>query len=219
MPATVPSRFRSLTEIHRKRYVQGVTSQVQRRAETRTRLLEAAAELFADRGIEASSIDAIAEAADRTSGAVYDHFGGKEGVLFALLESWVDDVAVVIDAEVSTARSLDEVLAALWRNVSSPPSGHERWIALEHELWSWAARHPDAREHLARRYRAAWTALEQAASQWEGAPPVTGSGAALVGVLLGLEMMRRVDPAAVDEAMAVAVLRTALNPRIGEEVR
>jgi AcrR family transcriptional regulator len=208
-----------LTEIHRKRYLSGVTSQARRRAETRTRLLEAAAELFAERGIETSSIDAIAEAADRTSGAVYDHFGGKEGVLFALLESWVDDVAVVIGAEVTTARSLDEVLAALWRNVSSPPSGHERWIALEHELWSWAARHPGAREHLARRYRAAWTALERAASEWEGTAPVSGSGAALVGVLLGLEMVRRVDPAAVDEAMAVAVLRTAVTPRIEEEVR
>ena len=31
--------------------------------------------------------------ADRTSGAIYDHFGGKEGLLFALLEGWVDDVA------------------------------------------------------------------------------------------------------------------------------
>jgi AcrR family transcriptional regulator len=208
-----------LTEVHRNRYVSLVTSQGRRRAETRARLLEAAAELFAERGIEASSIDAIAEAADRTSGAVYDHFGGKEGVLFALLESWVDDVAVVIDAEVATATTLDEVLAALWRNVASPPTGHERWIALEHELWSWAARHPGAREHLARRYRAAWTALEQAASRWDGATPVPGSGAAVVGALLGLEMMRRVDPTAVDEDMAVAVLRSALTRRIGEEVR
>jgi hypothetical protein len=48
---------------------------------------------------------------------------------------------------------------------------------------------------------------------------VPGSGAALVGVLLGLEMVRRVDPASVDEAMAVAVLRTAVTPRIEEEVR
>ncbi len=195
-----------------------MATQERRRAETRARLLEAAAELFAERGIDGSSIDAIAEAADRTSGAVYDHFGGKEGVLFALLESWVDDVAVVIDAEVSTARSLDEVLAALWRNVASPPSGRERWIALEHELWAWAARHAGAREHLARRYRAAWAALERAAAGWEGAAPVPGSGAAVVGVLLGLEMMRRVDPGALDEAMAVAVLRSALTRRIGEEV-
>src|ERR687893_888916 len=146
----------------------GVTSQERRRAETRGRLLDAAADLFAERGIDGSSIDAIAEGADRTSGAVYDHFGGKEGLLFALLQRWLDDAAVVIDAEVATATTLDEVLASLWRNVASPPPGRERWIALEHELWSWAARHPEAGEHLARRYRAAWRAMEQAGARWEG---------------------------------------------------
>src|SRR5215217_6833928 len=194
-------------------------TQGERRASTRKALLDAAAELFATRGVDGSSIDAIAEAADRTSGAVYDHFGGKEGLLYALLQQWLDDVALVIDAEVATATTLDEVIGALWRNVASPPPGRERWIALEHELWSWAARHPGARDHLARRYRAAWTAIEQAAARWEGADPAPGSGAALTGALLGLAMMRRVDPAAVDDTMAVAVLRSALTRRIGEEVR
>ena len=54
-----------------------MATQGERRAATRQRLLDAAAELFATRGIEASSVDAIAERAERTSGAIYDHFGGK----------------------------------------------------------------------------------------------------------------------------------------------
>jgi AcrR family transcriptional regulator len=195
-----------------------VASQQARRADTRARLLEAAAGLFAERGIEASSIDAIADAADRTSGAVYDHFGGKEGVLFALLDRWLDDAAVVIGAEVATARTVDERLAALWRNVADPPPGRERWIALEHELWSWAVRHPEAREHLARRYRDAWVAIEQAMAEWEGITLGPSAGAAAIGVLLGLEMMQRVDPGSIDEATAVAVLRHALTVRVGEEV-
>ena len=62
-----------------------MASQEQRKAETRQRLLDAAALLFAERGIEAVSIDTVAEAADRTSGAVYAHFGGKDGVLLASL--------------------------------------------------------------------------------------------------------------------------------------
>ena len=97
-----------------------MATQGERRAETRQRLLDAAAELFAERGVEGASIDAIAERADRTSGAVYDHFGGKDGLLFALLEGWVDDVAVVIGAELATATTLDERLASLWRNVVRP---------------------------------------------------------------------------------------------------
>jgi AcrR family transcriptional regulator len=184
-----------------------VATQGERRAETRQRLLDAAAELFAERGIEASSVDAIAERAERTSGAVYDHFGGKSGLLFALLEGWVDDVAVAIGAELATATSLDERLSSIWRNVSRPPTGDGRWIALEHELWSYATRNEDARDHLARRYRAAWKGVDEAVGGWSTDAGSERVGPALIGLLLGLEMMRRVDPAALTDDMAIAALR------------
>ena len=192
-----------------------MATQGERRAETRQRLLDAAAELFAERGIDASSVDAIAERAERTSGAIYDHFGGKAGLLVALLEGWVDDVAVAIGAELATATSLDERLATLWRNVSDPPTGDGRWIALEHELWSFAARNNEARDHLARRYRAAWEGVDEAVAGWE-TDRADGAGyggadlrvgPAVIGLLLGLEMMRRVDPGAVTDEMALAALR------------
>ena len=183
-----------------------MATQEERRAETRTRLLDAAAELFAERGIEASSIDAIANLAGRTSGAIYDHFGGKEGLLFALLASWADDVSAVIGAELITATTLDERLAALWRNVADPPSGGGRWIELEHELWSYAVRHDEAREYLARRYRAAWAGVDAAARDWVG-DDAGDVGPALIGLLMGLEMMRRIDPAAVPDDRAISALR------------
>ncbi len=177
-------------------------------------MLEAAAELFAERGIEASSIDAIANLAGRTSGAVYGHFGGKEGLLSALLESWVDDVSAVIGAELIAATTLDERLAALWRNVADPPSGGTRWIELEHELWSYAVRHDEARGYLARRYRAAWAGVDAAARDWlddagdtDADTDADGVGPALIGLLLGLEMMRRIDPPAVPDDLAISSLR------------
>jgi len=191
-----------------------MATQGERRAETRQRLLDAAADLFATRGIEASSVDAIAEAAARTSGAVYDHFGGKEGILFALLEGWVDDVAAVITAELVAADTLDDRLALLWRNITHPPTGDGRWIRLEHELWSFAARDERARGHLARRYAAAWESVDQAIAEWAAddgrPPPARPTGAAVIGVLLGLEMMRRIDPSAIDDRTAVATLRGAI---------
>ncbi len=184
-----------------------MATQGERRAQTRRALLDAAAELFATRGVDGASIDAVAEAAGRTSGAVYDHFGGKEGLLFALLEGWVDDVAAVIGAELATATTLGERMAALWRNVSDPVAGGGRWIALEHELWTYAARHEPARAHLAARYRAAWAGVDEAAAGWVGdGPGAGGVGAAVIGTLLGLEMMRRVEPAAVTDTVAVAAL-------------
>jgi AcrR family transcriptional regulator len=190
-----------------------VATQGERRAETRQRLLDAAADLFADRGVESSSVDAIAEAADRTSGAIYDHFGSKEGVLFALLEGWVDDVAAVITAELVAAATLDERLAALWRAISHPP-GDDRWIRLEHELWSYAARNERAREHLARRYAAAAASVDEAVAEWAAddgrAAPPRPTGAAVIGALLGLEMMRRIHPSAIDDRTAVDTLRGAI---------
>lgn len=174
-----------------------------RRTQTRRVLLEAAAQMFAERGIADSSVDAIALAADRTSGALYDHFGSKEGLLFALLESWVDDVAVVLGAELEGADTLRERMTALWRNISSPTIGDGRWIALEHELWGYAIRNPDALQRLSERYRVAWDGLDQLSgdSTLAGRP-----GPAVLGVLLGLEMMRRVDPESVTDALAIDIL-------------
>jgi AcrR family transcriptional regulator len=182
-----------------------MASQEERRADTRRRLLDAAAELFAERGIDGASIDAIAERAERTSGAVYDHFGGKDGLLFALLEGWVDDVSAVIGAELSMVTTLDERLGVLWRNVSSPVAGDGNWIALEHELWAYAARNEVARDHLARRYRAAWAGVAEAASEWTGES--ADVGAAVIGLLFGLEMMRRIDPEAITDDLAIDALR------------
>jgi AcrR family transcriptional regulator len=190
-----------------------VATQGERRAETRQRLLDAAAELFAARGIEGSSVDAIAERAERTSGAVYDHFGGKDGLLFALLEGWVDRVAVVIGAELATATTLDERLASIWRNVSDPPTGEGRWIALEHELWTYAIRNEAARAHLARRYRAAWDGVDEGLADWRDAD--TRVGPALIGLLLGLEMMRRIDPDAVSDDLAISALRGIVTTTTG----
>jgi len=192
-----------------------VATQGERRAETRQRLLDAAAELFAERGIEGASVDAIAERAERTSGAIYDHFGGKDGLLYALLEGWVDDVAAVISAELVVASTLDDRLAALWRNVAHPPTREGQWIRLEHELWSFAARDERARAHLSRRYEAAWAGVDEAVATWatdDGLDrPGRPVGPAVIGVLLGLEMMRRLDPHAIDDHTAVAALRGAVG--------
>jgi AcrR family transcriptional regulator len=184
-----------------------VATQDERRAQTRDALLEAGATLFARRGIAGASVDAIAREAGRTSGALYDHFGSKEGLLFALLESWVGDATAVITAEQAAATSFDEWLAAMWHAVADPPSGDGRWIALEHELWSYAAQSDEVRRYLARRYQAAWAGIDEVAGTWVDDPGELRIGPAVIGLLLGLEMMRRVDPDAVPDELAVAALR------------
>src|ERR1700685_3376678 len=95
-------------------------TQQERKAETRARLLVAAADLFSDQGIDAVSVDAVAEAAGRTSGAVYAHFGSKQGLLLALLDAWKDSVLTVLLAEVAVSDSPAGQLAAVWANLSDP---------------------------------------------------------------------------------------------------
>ena len=129
-------------------------TQDERKAETRQRLLQAAGELIAERGVAGASVDALAEAAERTSGAIYAHFGGKEGLLVALLDEWKDALSVAVRAEFEAASDERERIGSLWQNFVSPPPGTgDDWTLLEHELWLYACRNPEVRPLLAARVR------------------------------------------------------------------
>ncbi|WP_169946495.1 TetR/AcrR family transcriptional regulator [Microbispora sp. H11081] len=62
--------------------IAGVTA-----AETRERLLRAAADVFARRGYEGTRVADIAAAAGVSNGALYAHFGSKAGLLIAALRT------------------------------------------------------------------------------------------------------------------------------------
>jgi TetR/AcrR family transcriptional regulator, transcriptional repressor of aconitase len=57
------------------------------RLETRTRLLESAAQLFARGGYEGASVDLIAESAGYSKGAFYSNFESKEAIFLELLDA------------------------------------------------------------------------------------------------------------------------------------
>jgi len=83
---------------------------------TRERLLEATAELVAERGFHAVGIADIGAAAGVTGSAIYRHFPSKQDILVALLDRVVDDLlsgarAVIADA-VSPDAALDGLLRA-----------------------------------------------------------------------------------------------------------
>src|SRR3989441_3592903 len=59
-----------------------------RRAETRTLLLEAGLQLVGERGVEAATLDDVAEAAGFTKGAIYRQFPSKGAFLLALFEQY-----------------------------------------------------------------------------------------------------------------------------------
>jgi TetR/AcrR family acrAB operon transcriptional repressor len=65
---------------------------------TRERLIEAATQLFADRGYRDTSVQAIGAAAGISRGSIFWHFGSKEGLLLAVVErafaEWESEVLV-----------------------------------------------------------------------------------------------------------------------------
>src|SRR6058998_3175822 len=59
-----------------------------RKAETRSLLIEAGLQVFAERGIELGSLDEVAQTAGFTKGAIYRQFPSKSAFLLALFEQY-----------------------------------------------------------------------------------------------------------------------------------
>lgn len=193
-------------------------TQGQRRAETRGQLLEAAADLFARKGFHATSAEAVAAAADRTTGALYDHFGNKEGLLLGLVELWVSQTIEDLTAGLAGETTLDDRLGALWHGVLRRDSeSGDAWLLLEFELWLHAVRDPEMGVVGAERFARMREGLAGGLSDWSGEfgfdlPAAADELAAqLIALLVGLAFQYRLDPPAVTEAIVVAGLRRLLD--------
>lgn len=192
-------------------------TQEQRKADTRARLIEAAAALFADHGVDAVSVDAVAEAAARTSGAVYAQFGSKQGLLLAVLDEWKHSLLAVIAAEFERSADVLDRLRAVASTVIVDPSPQTRqMLLLERELWLRAARDDEVATALQRRSAEAQDHMARGFAAWAEAGLVpTGSDPALLATVfratvVGLEMAQRVD-AALDVESATSVLAAVLG--------
>ena len=60
------------------------------KASTRERILEAAAQVFAESGYHGASVDDIATASGGSKGGIYFHFPGKREIFFALVNRFAD---------------------------------------------------------------------------------------------------------------------------------
>jgi AcrR family transcriptional regulator len=193
-------------------------TQQERKADTRDRLLSAAAQLFAVHGIDAVSVDLVAEAAGRTSGAVYDHFGSKQGMLLALLDDWEQSLVTVIAAEFELASNVADRLRAVATNLIVHPSEETRRLLLfEQELWLRAARDPEVAAALCVRAAEAHARMARGFASWiaDGIIGPVASPDTLATVfralVVGLEMQHRIGPGAIDTDSVTAALGRVLD--------
>ncbi len=117
---------------------------------TRSLLLDAAEDVFAEKGFTAATLDDIAHAAGYTKGAIYKHFATKEDLFLAVSDRYwrryFDNFAEVMSSGQVGAHELDEI-AERWRQLS-----HDRGAehaALGHEFTLYLVRNPDVRARVA----------------------------------------------------------------------
>jgi AcrR family transcriptional regulator len=172
-----------------------------RRERTRAALLEAAAGVYARRGLDGATLDEVAAEAGFTKGAVYAHFGSKENLLLALLEEYfARDVAEQLE--------LFDRERATWER---PYAGSERWMErlvedpdrfrLFVELWAYAQRDERVCAHLADGldgFRRTFASFGAQSSADVGISPPPGVPEQFANVMLalgvGLSMLKLVDP-------------------------
>lgn len=130
------------------------------RDETRTRLLDAAARVFVDRGIAAASVDEIAEAAGFSRGAMYSNFADKDELVLALLRRTTQESVREIDELLERHPDPDTYIRELQELLVSPNRrrGHYH-PALSIELTLYAMRNPKARPLLQERLNAMEAAI------------------------------------------------------------
>jgi AcrR family transcriptional regulator len=109
------------------------------RERTKDRLLAAAAELFAERGVNGTSVEQIAERAGYTRGAFYGNFEDKHELVVALLARRRSQEAVEV------AALEGDVMARLKEWHAARAEHLPEWFALRTELTLYALRNPEAR--------------------------------------------------------------------------
>ena len=95
--------------------------------EVRTAILEAAFDLFAERGYSETSIPLIARRAGFSTANVYIYFQSKIEILFTLYEPWLQERLDRFEASIlrikDPRKRLERILMALWRDLPRDSNG------------------------------------------------------------------------------------------------
>ena len=126
----------------------------EKKALTRRRLLDAAAEVFAHRGFAATSLDEVAEVAGFSKGAVYSNFAGKEDLFLSVLDEHVTRQMLDIRGEIDVTRTAGEQVMEAGKRFMDLFQRERAWYLLSFEFLVYAARNPEFQVEFAARQRA-----------------------------------------------------------------
>jgi len=194
----------------------------ERRLQTRERLLDAASDVFKRLGYHGASLEAVAEAAGYTKGAVYSNFDTKADLFQALLDRYVQaEIASQeqLFAGMTLEAAIDSLESIFERQIRSDPL----WTVLRMEFWLVASRDPEVRRRLVAdaepyRQRAGNVIDDLLAGQ---AAPFAGRdlGILINALVIGLAMVRQLEPDAVDPKLLTRAARqlSGLDPEASND--
>jgi AcrR family transcriptional regulator len=197
-------------------------TRAERQARTRDDLLAAAERLFTSQGFHATSLDAVADAAGYTKGAVYSNWSGKEDLFFAVYEQRVERFLPQLHETLAAAPDAREALLTV---VATHRTTRDRepdgWLAVFLEFWTHVLRHPEHRARFAEVHLRYVDALATGVERW-----VAESGATLpfdvrrltltlAVTSTGLGLERLTQPELVDAPFVVDVQRFLMDSVIG----
>jgi AcrR family transcriptional regulator len=172
----------------------------------RKALLEAALEVFAERGYGDSSVDEIAQRAGYSKGALYWHFSSKDDLFYALLEEKIDKPWRETIELLESATPEHDMAPEASERFTEVLRGQRELLLIQHEYWSQAVRDPGLRARYADRQRKLRSALAKAITarfDHLGAPPLEGTAeemaTAFISLASGLAREKLIDPAAVPD--------------------
>ncbi|MEV7192826.1 TetR/AcrR family transcriptional regulator [Streptomyces sp. NPDC093510] len=113
------------------------------------KLQAAALDVFAEHGFHGASIEEICTRAGLSRGAFYSNFEDKEALFFALFDEHADREVARLDAAVSGAATIDEVLDALVGAWKGHGDEERSWFLASTEFTVHAIRHPATARRLA----------------------------------------------------------------------
>ncbi|WP_320668853.1 helix-turn-helix domain-containing protein [Patulibacter defluvii] len=182
------------------------------REETVARLLDAAVEVFAERGIAAATVSQIAAAAGLTKGAVYSNFAGKDDLILAIMDRQaagrLAQALAAVDAAADLPSALRDAGVVLVRELRVDAVWHRllaEYFALSSHDEQLRAR---LREHRREAKEAVAAALTQLAERLAIALPMPAEdlSVTIFGLSNGLGIESGIDPDGVPDDLLARVL-------------
>ncbi|HET8672621.1 MAG TPA: TetR family transcriptional regulator [Thermoleophilaceae bacterium] len=186
----------------------------EKQADTRCRLIEAAARVFARRGLHHASIDDVAAEAGFTKGAFYANFASKEELFLAMLDEKFAARLAELERTTGTDETPEEQARQAGSDFSRAIAADPEWERLFFEFAAHAGRNEEFRKELVSRYRALRGSIEELYRRrlerdvHMEEPPLPLDKIALMtfAMVNGMALEKMLEPDAVDDELYGAML-------------